>query len=199
MIDKYTKIIMKLEKQVAEFYPTIVRVLFGFLWLGGFYWKFKQSPVGRSVGQFLANITPDWLVSNNFLVEEGAKNFWQTDGGLYFWTNLGTKYPIFAPYTWLLNNIILPNFAFFAFVTVASELLIAVSLLSGYKTKLMCYIAFAQSVAIGLSVAKSQDPKEWYWTYVMLGMVSLLLAFNSKQAEKYISISWLKNKLKKSK
>ena len=88
-------------------------------------------------------------------------------------TEAGVKYPVLAPYAWVLKHAVLPNFTFFAWGVLAIESLLAAFLLIGLFTRLFGMIGAAQAAAIGLSVALS--PGEWPWSYYLMIMANVAL------------------------
>jgi hypothetical protein len=126
---------------------TALRILAGLLWLENVVWK----------------VPPDF----------GER----TGRGLYFWTNLAIKYPVWDPYTWLVEHLVLPNFTVFGWGVLVAETSLAVLLLTGTAVRLAGLIGVAQSIAIGLSVAESQAPDEWPWAYAMMIGIHAVLAF----------------------
>lgn len=94
-------------------------------------------------------------------------------GGLKGYTGDAISHPVFAPYTWIVQHLVLPHFVPFAFGVVVFETLLAVALLSGSYIRLAALIGAAQSLAIGLSAAEA--PGEWPWSYFLMVLVHLAL------------------------
>lgn len=94
-------------------------------------------------------------------------------GGLKGYTSDAVSHPVFAPYTWIVQHLVLPNFVPFAFGVVIFETLLAVAMLSGSYVRLAAVIGAAQSLAIGLSAARA--PGEWPWSYFLMVLVHLAL------------------------
>jgi len=47
-------------------------------------------------------------------------NFGQDSGtGLFKYTSYAVEYPVFPPFSWLIENLVLPNFALFGYLTLA--------------------------------------------------------------------------------
>jgi len=120
-----------------------LRILAGLLWLANVIWK----------------IPPDFG-------ENGRT-------GLYFWTRLAVDHPVFPPYSWLVEHLVLANFTVFGWLTFVVETLLAVLLLTGTAVRLAALIGIGQSLAIGLSVAEA--PNEWPWAYAMMIGIHLVL------------------------
>jgi hypothetical protein len=122
---------------------TGLRLLVGLMWLWNVVWK----------------VPPDF--------GENKK------AGLYFWTHLGVEHKVFAPFSWLIEHVVLPNFTAFGWLTFVVESLLAVLLLTGTTVRLAALIGVGQSAAIGLTVAEA--PNEWPWAYAMMIGIHLVL------------------------
>ena len=133
---------------------TLLRLVVGLLWLHNLLWK----------------LPPDF----------GEK----TRGGLYFWTRLGVEFPVFAPFSWLLEHVVLPNFTAFGWLTLVVETSLAVLLLTGTAVRLAALIGIGQSAAIGLTV--SVAPHEWSWAYAMMIAIHLVLLLTA--SARYASV-----------
>jgi uncharacterized membrane protein YphA (DoxX/SURF4 family) len=130
----------------------VLRVLAGLVWLTQVWWK----------------VPPDF--------GENRRT------GLWFWTHLAVDHPVFPPYSWLVEHLVLPNFTAFGWLVLVVETALPVLLLTGTAVRLAALIGIGQSLAIGLSVA--QAPNEWPWTYaMMIGIhLALLLAPSAQYA-----------------
>ena len=121
-----------------------VRVLAGLLWLTNVGWK---TP-------------PDFGQAAN--------------SGLFVYTSHAVENPVFAPYSFLVENLVLPAFVAFGWGVLVAETLLAVLLLTGTQVRIAALLGMAQSVAIGLSVAAT--PNEWPWSYwLMIAVHAMLL------------------------
>ncbi len=114
----------------------VVRVAVALLWLDNLSWK-----------------TPPNFGSND-------------DSGLYFFTSEAVRYPVFQPYSNVVENLILPHFAPFGWGVFLVEICLAVFLLLGLATRFWALVAIAQSVAIFLSLGAA--PNEWKWSYFLM-------------------------------
>jgi uncharacterized membrane protein YphA (DoxX/SURF4 family) len=130
----------------------MLRILAGLLWLAHVWWK----------------VPPDFGENRHT--------------GLWFWTHLAVDHPVFPPYSWLVEHVVLPNFTAFGWLVLVVETLLPVLLLTGTAVRLAALIGIGQSLAIGLSVAEA--PNEWPWAYaMMIGIhVVLLLAPSARYA-----------------
>jgi uncharacterized membrane protein YphA (DoxX/SURF4 family) len=121
----------------------VLRILAGLLWLAHVWWK----------------VPPDFGESRRT--------------GLWFWTHLAVDHPVFPPYSWLVEHLVLPNFTAFGWLVLVVETLLPVLLLTGTAVRLAALIGIGQSLAIGLSVAEA--PNEWPWAYAMMIGIHLVL------------------------
>lgn len=133
-----------------------VRIAAGLLWLANLHWK-----VPPSFGE-------------------------DTGGGLYKYSESVTRNSPFAPFTWVTEEIILPNFSFFGWVILISETLIAMMLLIGYRTRIVALAGAALSVPILLSVIYYDRADEWSWAYFM--MIGLHLVLSATDAGRHFGL-----------
>jgi thiosulfate dehydrogenase [quinone] large subunit len=93
--------------------------------------------------------------------------------GLYLFTSHAVDYPVFPPFTWFVEHVVLPNFTFFGWLTLLVESSLGAFLLAGLATRLWALIGIAQTLAITFSVLKA--PHEWHWTYFLMVLIHLAL------------------------
>lgn len=121
-----------------------LRVLAGLLWLYNVSWK-RPPDFGEDNGS-----------------------------GLFRFTQDAVDHPVFAPYSWVVEELVLPNFQAFGWMVLLVETTLAVMLLTGTMVRAAAALGIAQSTAIALSVA--QTPGEWPWSYwMMIGIHVVLL------------------------
>jgi hypothetical protein len=121
-----------------------LRILAGLLWLYNVSWK-RPPDFGEDNGS-----------------------------GLFRFTNDAVDHPVLAPYSWVVEELVLPNFQAFGWMVLAVETTLAVMLLTGTMVRVAAALGVAQSTAIALSVA--QTPGEWPWSYwMMIGIHVVLL------------------------
>ncbi len=96
-----------------------------------------------------------------------------TDAGLYHFTRFAVDHPVFGPYTGFIEQVVLPNFAFFGWVTLLTEAALGAFLLVGLATRFWALVGVLQSLAITLSVLNA--PNEWHWSYFLMIMVHLAI------------------------
>lgn len=136
----------------------VVRILLGLMWLFNVAWK-RPPDFGRTKG-----------------------------GGLFGFTNYAVSNPVLPPFSWVIEHVVLPHFLVFGWAVLAVETLLAVALLSGAWVRLAALVGVAQSLAIGLSVAKA--PHEWPWSYLLMVAVHLLLLVAG--AGRYLAVDALR-------
>ncbi len=124
-----------------------LRIVIGLLWLYNVVWKLPPD-FGKSGGN-----------------------------GLYGFTRDAVDHPVFPPYSWVVEHLVLPNFTAFGWAVLVVETLLAVLLLTGTFVRLAALVGIGQSLAIGLSVARA--PGEWPWSYVMLIAIHVVLLFTA--------------------
>ncbi len=86
--------------------------------------------------------------------------------GLYFFTRFAVDRPVFPPYAWFVEQVVLPNFPFFGWMTLLIEAGLGAFLLIGLATRFWAVVGLAQSLAIMLSVLNA--PNEWHWSYYLM-------------------------------
>jgi uncharacterized membrane protein YphA (DoxX/SURF4 family) len=122
-----------------------VRILVGLMWLANMHWK----------------VPPDFGEPTN--------------SGLYKFSESVTRNSPFAPFTWVTEELILPNFRLFGWATLLIELVVAMLLIIGYRTKVASLLGAAISVPILLSVLYYDRADEWSWAYFIIIGIHLLL------------------------
>lgn len=93
--------------------------------------------------------------------------------GLYQFTNYAVEHPVFPPYSWLVEHLVLPNFAFFGWAVLLVESALGAFLLIGLATRFWALVGIAQTVAIALSVINA--PNEWVWSYLLMLLAHVAL------------------------
>ena len=132
------------------------RILAGLLWLANLHWKVPPA-FGEDSG-----------------------------GGLFKYSESVTRNSPLAPFTWVTEELILPNFRFFGWVTLVVELLLAMLLLIGYRTRVVALVGAAWSVPILLSVIYYDRADEWSWSYLM--MIGLHLVLFATAAGRHLGL-----------
>ena len=116
----------------------LARITVGLLWLANIHWK-VPSDFGEASG-----------------------------GGLFKFSESITRNSPFAPFTWVTEEIILPNFGFFGWFTLVIETALAMLLIIGYRTRIAALAGVAMSIPIALSVLYYDRADEWSWAYTLM-------------------------------
>ncbi|MDQ3166346.1 MAG: DoxX family membrane protein [Actinomycetota bacterium] len=82
------------------------------------------------------------------------------------YTSEAVEHPVVPPFTWVVEQIVLPNFTFFAWVTLLVEASLGAFLLIGLATRLWAVLGIGQSLAITMSVMNA--PNEWEWSFYLM-------------------------------
>jgi thiosulfate dehydrogenase [quinone] large subunit len=133
------------ESRVSRLLVAAVRIVVAFLWIQNSYWKVPPH--------FGEDQTPP--------------------GGLYRFTRDAVDHPVFAPYSWVVEHVVLPNFTFFGWLVLLVEVSLGAFLLVGVATRLWALVGVGQTLAIALSVLNT--PGEWFWSYYLMLVANLLL------------------------
>lgn len=132
-------------------------------------------PRVQAVGAAVLRITVGllWLYNVGW---KRAPDFGQdAENGLFKFTSYAVSDPVLPPFSWVVENVVLPNFALFGWGVLVAETSLAVLLLTGAWVRVAALVGIAQSVAIALSVAFA--PHEWPWSYwLMIAAHVVLLA-----------------------
>lgn len=92
---------------------------------------------------------------------------------LRHFTGLALSRPVFPPWSWLVEQLILPNLGFFGWVTLLVEAGLGAFLLVGLATRLWALVGVGQSLVIALSVLDA--PHEWHWSYYLMILAHVAL------------------------
>lgn len=102
-------------------------------------------------------------------------------GGLGYWMAEMVKFASFKSHASIVNDLMLPNFKFFALQVWAGETFIAVSLLLGLFTRLGGLLGTL--MAINLWLGLYNRPHEWPWSYFFLILLNgFFLVFRAGRA-----------------
>ena len=90
----------------------------------------------------------------------------ENPSGLYEFTRWAVDYPVFPPYSWIVQHLVLPNFKAFGWGVLLVEAALGAFLLIGLATRFFALLGVAQTLAITFSVANA--PNEWLWSYLLM-------------------------------
>jgi thiosulfate dehydrogenase [quinone] large subunit len=113
----------------------------------------------------LARIGVGYLWIQNVSWKDPSNDF----AALRHFTQFAVDRPVFGPYSWLVENVVLPNMTLFGWLTLLVEAALGAFLLVGLATRLWALIGVAQSLAISLSVLNA--PHEWPWAYYLMILI----------------------------
>ena len=88
-------------------------------------------------------------------------------------TAQAVRYPVFGPFSWLVENVVLPNFTPFGWGVLLLEAALGAFILLGLATRLWAVIGMLQTIAIALSVMNA--PHEWSWSYYLMFLAHLAI------------------------
>jgi len=94
--------------------------------------------------------------------------------GLFRFTNEAIEHPVFPPYSWFVETVVLPNFSLFGWVVLLTEALLGAFLITGLLTRFWGVVGAAMSLTIALSVVLA--PGEWPWAYYLMVAGHLVIA-----------------------
>lgn len=131
------------DSRASRWLVAAARVAVALLWVQNVYWK----------------VPPDFGERRN--------------ADLYRFTRDAVDHEVFAPYAFVVEHVVLPNFTLFGWLVLAVEASLGAFLLIGLATRLWALVGVAQTVAIVLSVLNT--PNEWHWSYYLMIAAHLLL------------------------
>ena len=114
---------------------------------------------------WLANL--HWKVPPNFGDDTG--------GGLYKYTRSAVDNPVWGVWSWITEQVILPNFHLFGWIVILTDGTLAIFLLLGYRTRLAALVGALNVIPIFLSVLYYDKTYEWPWSYAMMFFLHLML------------------------
>jgi hypothetical protein len=99
------------------------------------------------------------------------------DSGLYHYTSYAVSHPVLPPFSWVVEELVLPNIVAFGWLVLIVETALAVMLLTGAWVRVAAAIGVLQSLAIAMSVAYA--PHEWPWAYWLMISAHVVVLFSS--------------------
>jgi thiosulfate dehydrogenase [quinone] large subunit len=128
----------------ARAMPPAVRLALGILWFQNVVWKIPPD-FGQHDHRFLYGFLQD-----------------------------ATRYPVWRPYTWFVEHVVLPHYIVFAWFVFSMEAALAVFLTLGLATRLWGVLGAAYATSIALATLNA--PSEWNWSYYLMILCHLLVA-----------------------
>lgn len=89
------------------------------------------------------------------------------------YSTYAVDYPVFSPFTWVIEHLVLPHFTIFGWMTLLLEASLGAFLLLGLATRLWALLGVGQTLAITLSVLNG--PNEWEWSYYLMILAHIAL------------------------
>ncbi|CAN5157226.1 hypothetical protein BH18ACT4_BH18ACT4_03710 [soil metagenome] len=134
--------------------PTVLRWTAALLWLSNVNWKVPPD-FGRSGDQCVA---------------------------LCRYVEAGAEFPVGPGSALFFDNVASPNLALFGWVTLITESVLVVLLVSGRFLRSSAALGMAMSAGIGLAVANAEH--EWYWSYLLMIARHLVILVTAPTARK---------------
>ena len=151
----------------------VSRVTIGYLWFTQLLWK----------------LPPTFGCPPNFAV---TTDIHARTSGLCDWVGIMTLYSKWPLQASLVKSLVVPNLAWMGWIIWLMEAFVAVTLILGLFTRLGGLAGLIQ--AINLYIGVTAAPGEWYWTYGMLAILSLL--FLAVPAGRILGLDvWLRPRL----
>ena len=97
-----------------------------------------------------------------------------TGTGLWRLAQNAVTYPVLPPFSWIVERIVLPNFAFFGWLVFLTEAAVGGFLLVGLATRLWAMLGALWSGAMILTLANT--PGQWVFAFYLLFATHLALA-----------------------
>ncbi|CAA9326333.1 MAG: hypothetical protein AVDCRST_MAG34-4 [uncultured Nocardioidaceae bacterium] len=88
-------------------------------------------------------------------------------------TTYAVDYPVLPPFTWVIEEIVLPYFTLFGWMTLLLEAALGAFLLIGLATRFWALVGLGQTLAITLSVLNA--PHEWEWSFYLMILAHVAL------------------------
>ena len=92
---------------------------------------------------------------------------------LYRFTAAAVDQPVFPPFSFVIEHVVLPNFRFFGWVVLLVEIALGAFLTFGIATRLWAVVGGVHGTVIALCVLRLRG--EWPWSYYLMIVANLLL------------------------
>jgi hypothetical protein len=113
-----------------------------------------------------------WLANVNWKVPPNFGRTGERCVALCRYVETGADFPVVPGSAWFFEHVASPNLAAFGWMTLISESILVVLLVSDRFVRTAALVGMAMSTGIGLAVANAEH--EWYWSYLL--MIALHLA-----------------------
>jgi hypothetical protein len=135
----------RVDRSVSAWGPTVLRWTAALLWLANVNWK----------------VPPDFGRSGERCV------------ALCRYTEAGAEFPVVPGSAWFFREVASPNLTAFGWVTLLTESVLVVLLVSGRFVRSAAVLGIGASVGIGMAVANAEH--EWYWSYLLMAALHLAI------------------------
>jgi thiosulfate dehydrogenase [quinone] large subunit len=92
---------------------------------------------------------------------------------LYRFTSAAVDQPVFPPFSFVVEHVVLPNFRFFGWLVLLVEIALGAFLTFGIATRLWAVVGGVHATVIALCVLRLRG--EWPWSYYLMIVANLLL------------------------
>ena len=92
---------------------------------------------------------------------------------LYRLTAAAVDQPVFPPFSFVIEHVVLPNFRFFGWIVLLVEIALGAFLTFGIATRLWAVVGGVHGTVIALCVLRLRG--EWPWSYYLMIVANLLL------------------------
>ena len=142
---KVPAVLKAVDQKASDIIIGLMRIVVGSLWLANIEWK---RP-------------PDFGFN--------AKN------GLYKYVDSAVRNPVLGVHKFFIQNVVLPNYTLFGWITLFTEIGLAITLILGWHTRLAALAGAFMSINIALSVLYYDKAAEWPWSYYLMFAAHLLI------------------------
>ncbi len=134
-----------LDERLSGWAIGLMRMVVGVMWLANLEWK-RPSDFGLDL-----------------------------QNGLYKYVDSAVRLPVWKPYAWFVENVVLKQYRLFGWVTLLTEIALAALLIIGFKTRWVALLGAGLSISIALSVLNYDKAYEWPWSYYLMFAIHMLL------------------------
>lgn len=128
---------------------------------------------GWAIGAMRVVVGVLWLA--NLEWKRPADFGFELKNGLYKYIDSAVRLPVWKPYAWFAENVIMKQYRFFGWVTLLTEMTLAALLIIGFKTRWIALLGAGLSISIALSVLNYDKAYEWPWSYYLMFAIHILL------------------------
>jgi hypothetical protein len=123
-----------------------------------------------------------WLANVNWKVPPDFGRSAERCVALCRYVEAGAGFPVAPGSAWFFENVASPNLAVFGWITLITEAMLVVLLVSGRYVRSAAVLGMAMSAGIGLAVANAEH--EWYWSYLLMIALHLAILVTASSARR---------------